>query len=317
MTEDLDQKNAKLKEQPFISHLVELRDRLIRIVIVVLLIFFGLFPFANDIYVMVADPLMVHLPEGTSMIATEVASPFLTPFKLCLVLAIFVSMPFSLYQLWSFVAPGLYKHEKRMIVPLVVSSTILFYAGMIFAYYVVFPLIFGFLTSAAPEGITVATDIGKYLDFVLTLFFAFGLAFEVPIATIILVSMGITTPDSLVEKRPYIVVGAFVVGMFLTPPDVVSQTLLALPMLILFELGVFFSRLMGKRDAVEDECDDESLDVADGDESESEEDELEDDMLSLEGEEAFDKTRYSEMSEEELDEEYGNTEEESDKDNQR
>lgn len=315
MTEDLDQKNAKLKEQPFISHLVELRDRLIRIVIVVLLIFFGLFPFANDIYVMVADPLMVHLPEGTSMIATEVASPFLTPFKLCLVLAIFVSMPFSLYQLWSFVAPGLYKHEKRMIVPLVVSSTILFYAGMIFAYYVVFPLIFGFLTSAAPEGITVATDIGKYLDFVLTLFFAFGLAFEVPIATIILVSMGITTPDSLVEKRPYIVVGAFVVGMFLTPPDVVSQTLLALPMLILFELGVFFSRLMGKRDAVEDECDDESLDVADGDESE--EDELEDDMLSLEGEEAFDKTRYSEMSEEELDEEYGNTEEESDKDNQR
>lgn len=204
-----------------------------------------------------------------------------------------------------------------MIVPLVVSSTILFYAGMIFAYYVVFPLIFGFLTSAAPEGITVATDIGKYLDFVLTLFFAFGLAFEVPIATIILVSMGITTPDSLVEKRPYIVVGAFVVGMFLTPPDVVSQTLLALPMLILFELGVFFSRLMGKRDAVEDECDDESLDVADGDESESEEDELEDDMLSLEGEEAFDKTRYSEMSEEELDEEYGNTEDESDKDNQR
>ncbi len=317
MTEDLDQKNAKLKEQPFISHLVELRDRLIRVVIVVLLIFFGLFPFANDIYVMVADPLMVHLPEGTSMIATEVASPFLTPFKLCLVLAIIVSMPFSLYQLWSFIAPGLYKHEKRMIVPLVVSSTILFYAGMIFAYYVVFPLIFGFLTSAAPEGITVATDIGKYLDFVLTLFFAFGLAFEVPIATIILVSMGITTPDSLVEKRPYIVVGAFVVGMFLTPPDVVSQTLLALPMLILFELGVFFSRLMGKRDAVEDECDDESLDVADGDESESEEDELDDDMLSLEGEEVFDKARYSEMSEEELDEEYGNTEDESDKDNQR
>jgi sec-independent protein translocase protein TatC len=259
---------------------------------------------------------MVHLPEGTSMIATEVASPFLTPFKLCLVLAIFVSMPFSLYQLWSFVAPGLYKHEKRMIVPLVVSSTILFYAGMIFAYYVVFPLIFGFLTSAAPEGITVATDIGKYLDFVLTLFFAFGLAFEVPIATIILVSMGITTPDSLVEKRPYIVVGAFVVGMFLTPPDVVSQTLLALPMLILFEMGVFFSRLMGKQDAVEDECD-ASPDVADEDESELEDDELEEDMLSLEGEEAFDKTRYSEMSEEELDEEYGNTEDESDKDNQR
>ncbi len=244
MTQDNDQEYDALKEQSFVTHLVELRDRLIRIVIAVLLIFLGLFPFANDIYIMVASPLMAHLPEGTSMIATEVASPFLTPFKLSLVAAVFISMPYSLYQLWSFIAPGLYKHEKRMVVPLVVSSTILFYTGMIFAYYVVFPLVFGFLTGTAPEGVTVATDIGKYLDFVLTLFFAFGMAFEVPIATIILVSMGITTPDSLVEKRPYIVVGAFCVGMLLTPPDVISQTLLALPMLILFELGVFFSRIM-------------------------------------------------------------------------
>lgn len=321
MTEDIDQTNAKLKEQPFISHLVELRDRLIRIVIAVLLIFFALFPFANDIYVLVADPLMVHLPEGTSMIATEVASPFLTPFKLCLVLAVFVSMPYTLFQLWAFIAPGLYKHEKRMVVPLVVSSTILFYAGILFAYYIVFPLIFDFLTATAPEGITVATDIGKYLDFVLTLFFAFGIAFEVPIAIIILVSMGMTTPDKLVEKRPYIIVGAFCVGMLLTPPDVISQTLLALPMLILFELGVFFSRLMGKKEAVEEECDEESLELVgdDEDESELDEEELEDDMISLEGKEAFDKTRYAEMSEEELDEEYGNTEEDAglEKDDQR
>ncbi len=315
MTEDIDQKNDKLKELPFITHLVELRDRLIRIVIVVLLIFFGLFPFANDIYVMVADPLMVHLPEGTSMIATEVASPFLTPFKLCLVLAIFVSMPYSLFQLWSFIAPGLYKHEKRMVVPLVISSTILFYAGMVFAYYVVFPLIVGFLTSTAPEGIAVATDIGKYLDFVLTLFFAFGLAFEVPIATIILVSMGVTTPDSLVEKRPYIVVGAFVFGMLLTPPDVISQTLLALPMLILFELGVFFSRIMVKKGEGDDGCegcDDESLAVEDAGEFEAETDDAGDDVLSLEGEGIFDKSRFSEISEEELDEEFGNTETDTD-----
>lgn len=311
-----DQKNAKLKEQPFVTHLIELRDRLIRVVIVVLLIFFGLFPFANDIYVLVATPLMVHLPEGASMIATEVASPFLTPFKLSLVMAIFISIPFILYQLWSFIAPGLYKHEKKMVVPLVISSTILFYAGMLFAYYVVFPLIFSFLTAAAPEGITVATDIGKYLDFVLTLFFAFGMAFEIPIATIILVSMGVTTPDSLVQKRPYIIVGAFCIGMLLTPPDVISQTLLALPMLVLFEFGVFFSRIMVKKQEGDEGCDDDSLSVEDEDEHEgeyeSDADADEEDVLSLEGEEAFDKTRFSDISEEELDEEFGNTEDESD-----
>lgn len=242
MTTKNEQADFSLKEQPFVSHLLELRDRLLRAVVVVAIFFVILFPFANDIYVWVATPLMMHLPEGTSMIATEVASPFLTPFKLSLVAALFLSMPFILYQLWAFVAPGLYKHEKRLVAPLVASSTLLFYLGMVFAYYVVFPLVFAFLTSAAPEGVTVATDISKYLDFILTLFFAFGMAFEIPIATIILVWMGVTTPDKLAEKRPYIIVGVFLFGMLLTPPDVISQTLLALPMWILFEAGLLFSR---------------------------------------------------------------------------
>lgn len=303
MTQDNDHDYDELKEQSFVTHLVELRDRLIRVVIAVLVIFFCLFPFANDIYTMVASPLMAHLPAGTSMIATEVASPFLTPFKLSLVAAIFISMPYSLFQLWSFIAPGLYRHEKRMLVPLVVSSTVLFYAGMIFAYYVVFPLIFGFLTGTAPEGVTVATDIGKYLDFVLTLFFAFGMAFEVPIATIILVSMGITTPDSLVEKRPYIIVGAFCVGMLLTPPDVISQTLLALPMLVLFEIGVFFSRIMvRKRAERESDCSEYATDPSDVGAEER------DDAPAAEEDEYFDEDRFAHLTEEELNIELGNTE---------
>ena len=229
-------------EQPFLSHLIELRDRLLRVVIAVLAVFLVLFPFQNTVYSYLAQPLMAHLPEGTSMIATEVASPFLTPMKLAFVAAIFLSMPFILYQFWAFVAPGLYKHERKMVLPLVVSSSVLFYVGMAFAYFVVFPLVFAFLTGTAPEGVAVMTDIGRYLDFVLTLFFAFGFAFEVPIATIILVWIGVTTPENLAAKRPYIIVGAFVVGMMLTPPDVISQTLLALPMWVLFELGIVFSR---------------------------------------------------------------------------
>lgn len=229
-------------EQPFISHLIELRDRLLRAVLVVLAIFLSLFYFANDIYALLAEPLLSHLPEGGSMIATEVASPFLTPLKLTLVASIFIAIPYLLYQMWAFIAPGLYVHERRMIVPLLLSSTLLFYAGMAFAYFVVFPLVFGFFTSAAPQGVAVMTDINKYLDFVLTLFFAFGIAFEVPIATILLVWMGVVTPEDLTAKRPYIIVGAFVVGMLLTPPDVFSQTLLALPMWVLFEIGVFFAR---------------------------------------------------------------------------
>jgi len=238
---------ASGQEQPFVSHLVELRDRLMRMLAAVLLVFLVLFPFANDLYTYVATPLMAQLPEGTSMIATQVASPFLTPFKLALVSAVFLSMPYLLSQLWSFVAPGLYSHEKQLAIPLLLSSILLFYLGMVFAYYAVFPLVFAFLTGTAPEGVAVMTDISHYLDFVLTLFFAFGIAFEIPIATILLVAAGITTPEDLGRKRPYLIVGVFVVGMLLTPPDVISQTLLALPMWVLFELGILSSRFFQQR----------------------------------------------------------------------
>jgi sec-independent protein translocase protein TatC len=231
-------------EQPFVSHLIELRDRLIRISAGIFIAFLVLFPFANELYVYVATPLMAALPEGSTMIATQVISPFLTPFKLALVAGVFISMPHTLYQLWAFVAPGLYQHEKRLAMPLLVSSIVLFYLGMLFAYYVVFPLVFAFMAGTTPEGVAMMTDIAAYLDFVLALFFAFGVAFEIPIATILLVATGVTTPEALASKRPYVIVGAFVVGMLLTPPDVISQTLLALPMWLLFELGVIFSKLL-------------------------------------------------------------------------
>ncbi len=230
------------EEQPLVAHLLELRDRVLRMVLAVLVVFLMLFPFANDLYILVSEPLRETLPAGSSMISTKPIDPFLIPFKLSLQLAIFIAVPFILYQFWAFVAPGLYKHEKKLVMPLLVSSTLLFYLGMAFAYFVVFPLVFAFLTSTAPEGIEISTDMGSYLDFVMTLFFAFGVAFEVPIATIILVWMGVTTPESLKHKRPYVIVGAFVVGMFLTPPDVISQTLLALPMWVLFELGLILSK---------------------------------------------------------------------------
>jgi len=194
------------------------------------------------------QPLISHLIELRSMIATDVATPFLTPIKLTLVVSFFVAIPYLLYQSWAFIAPGLYQHERRLIMPLVASSAVLFYAGMAFAYYVVFPLVFGFFTSTAPAGVTVATDIASYLDFVLTLFFAFGVAFEIPVATILLCWTGVTTPQSLREKRPYVIVGVFVVGMLLTPPDVFSQTLLAIPMWALWELGLFFSRFYVKKE---------------------------------------------------------------------
>ena len=229
------------EEQPFISHLIELRDRLLRVVLVVLVIFLGLAPFANWLFSRLAGPLTRHLPEGSSMIAIEVASPFFTPFKLAMVVAIFAAIPYILYQLWAFVAPGLYRHERQRVFPLLVSSTLLFYLGAAFAYFVVFPLVFGFMTQTAPEGVAVMTDISRYLDFVLTLFFAFGVAFEVPVATVLLVWTGVVTPESLREKRAYIIVAAFVIGMVLTPPDVISQTLLAVPMWLLFEVGVFMS----------------------------------------------------------------------------
>lgn len=224
------------------AHLIELRQRLLRIVLVVLLIFLVLFPFANLLYNTVALPLLQALPTGSTMIATEVASPFFAPFKFAMVLALALAMPYLLHQSWRFIAPGLYQRERRIALPLLISSIVLFYAGMAFAYFVVFPLVFGFLVSTAPQGVTMMTDITKYLDFVLTMFFAFGLAFEVPVATIILIWAGITTPESLAAKRPYIIVGAFVIAMLLTPPDVFSQTLLAVPMWLLFELGLLLSR---------------------------------------------------------------------------
>jgi sec-independent protein translocase protein TatC len=240
---------ANLVEQPFLSHLVELRDRLLRVVLGVLVIFLLMFPFANDIYSYLSGPLTVHLPEGSTMIAIEVASPFLAPFKLTMVLAIFFSMPWILFQAWGFIAPALYSHEKRLIFPLIVASSILFYLGMAFAYYVVFPLAFGFLTATAPEGVAIMTDISRYLDFILTLFFAFGLSFEIPIATIVLIWTDTITRESLTEKRPYVIVGAFVFGMILTPPDVISQTLLAIPVWLLFEAGLLCSRFFIKKEA--------------------------------------------------------------------
>ena len=227
-------------EQPFLSHLFELRDRLLRIVMLVLVVFLGLFFVANDLFTMVARPLMDAYPGD--IIAIGILSPFLTPIKLALVASIFLSMPFIFFQVWGFIAPGLYKHERKLVMPLVISSTILFYLGVLFAYYVVFPLVFAFLSKISPEGVNAMPDIAAYLDFILTLFFAFGLAFEIPIATIILVWMGMVTPEQLTKKRPYVIVGAFVVGMFLTPPDIISQTLLAIPMWVLFEVGIFFSR---------------------------------------------------------------------------
>jgi sec-independent protein translocase protein TatC len=233
--------------QPLVAHLTELRDRLLRALLAVLIAFICLFPFANEIYSFISEPLRALLPPGSSMIATEVASPFLTPFKLTLVMAIFLAVPVILYQLWAFVAPGMYREEKRIAFPLLASSVVLFYAGAAFAYFVVFPLIFAFFTSIGPADVAVMTDINRYLDFVLKLFFAFGLAFEIPIAAVILIWSGITTPEALAQKRPYIIVGCFIFGMLLTPPDVISQSLLAVPMWMLFEVGVFFGRFVDRR----------------------------------------------------------------------
>lgn len=232
--------------QPLIAHLIELRGRLLKSVVCVIAIFFSLYWFSNDLYTLISEPLRVFLPEGSTMIATDVASPFFTPFKLTLMTSVFIGMPYMLYQVWSFIAPALYEKEKRIAVPLLLSSIALFYLGMAFAYFVVFPLVFGFFTSAGPEGVAIMTDISRYLDFVLKLFFAFGLAFEIPIATILLVTAGITSTENLREKRPYVVVGCFVIGMLLTPPDVISQLLLAIPMWLLFEMGIIFASMLKK-----------------------------------------------------------------------
>lgn len=225
-----------------LSHLAELRNALLRGIGAVLVIFVALIYFARDIYHWLATPLMAHIPEGGSMIATDVGAPFFAPFKLTMVVAVAIAIPFLLHQVWRFIAPGLYHREKRLIAPLLISSTLLFYAGVAFAYYVVLPLAFGFFTSMAPDGITIATDISSYLDFVLKIFFAFGIAFEIPVAILLLCWSGATTPESLRAKRAYVIVGVFVIGMLLTPPDIISQTLLAVPMWLLFELGLFFAR---------------------------------------------------------------------------
>ena len=233
--------SAKKQTHTLFDHLLELRTRLLHAVLGVLVVFCSMIYFAQDIYQYVAQPLLEVMPAGTQMIATDVASPFFTPFKLTIVLAIFIAMPYILFQLWSFIAPGLYQNEKRLIAPLMFGSTLLFYSGIAFAYYVVFPVAFTFFSSVAPDGVTIATDISSYLDFVLKLFFAFGAAFEIPIAIILMCWTGMTSPDSLRAKRPYIVVGAFVMGMLLTPPDIISQTMLAVPMLLLFEVGVIIA----------------------------------------------------------------------------
>jgi sec-independent protein translocase protein TatC len=234
------------KEQSLLDHLIELRDRLLRMVIAVLVLFLVLFPFSEQIFSTVAQPLLALMPEGTSMIATSVTSPFLVPFKLVLLMAVLLAVPYLLHQLWAFVAPGLYSHEKRLAAPLLVSSVLLFYCGIAFAYFVVFPLLFAFFIAVAPEGVAVMTDIGQYLDFIIAIFFAFGIAFEVPVATFLLILAGATTADKMAKKRPYIIVGAFVIGMMLTPPDVISQSLLAIPMWALFEIGLIMSRIFIK-----------------------------------------------------------------------
>jgi sec-independent protein translocase protein TatC len=232
------------REQTFLEHLVELRSRLLKSCLAVLVVLVCLLPFSRHLYEAMATPLLSQMPEGSSMIAIDVASPFLAPFKLTLLLALVIAIPVVLYQAWAFVAPALFRHEKRLAKPLLASSVLLFYAGGAFAYFVVFPLVFGFMTRVAPEGVAVMTDINRYLDFVITLFLAFGITFEVPIATIILVATGIVSSDQLSAARPYVVVGAFALGMVLTPPDVISQTLLAIPMWLLYEAGIFLSRVL-------------------------------------------------------------------------
>lgn len=242
----------------FLTHLVELRNRLLKSVLVVLLLFLALFPFRNELFTLLADPLARHMPAGTTMIAVQVASPFFIPLKLTALTAVFIAIPFLLYQLWAFIAPGLYKHERKMVAPLVFSSTILFYLGAAFAYFVVFPVVFGFLSTAGPSDVNFAPDIGEYLSFVTSLFFAFGFVFEVPVAIVLLVIVGAVTPDKLAEFRRYAILIAFIIGAILTPPDVLSQFMMAIPIWLLYEMGIVVGRLVLKtRQSREDTLDDE------------------------------------------------------------
>jgi sec-independent protein translocase protein TatC len=233
-------------QQTLVSHLIELRSRLVKAVAAILVIVIIQLPFASKIYAVMAQPVMAYLPENSSMIATGVLSPFLTPLKMVFILSIIISMPVILYQIWAFISPGLYKHEKRIARPLLFSSIFLFYLGCLFAYFVIFPILFQFIPAIIPSGINYMPDINSYLDIVVRLFFAFGLAFEVPIAVILMILMGVTTPEKLAANRPYVIIGVFVVGMILTPPDMISQTLMAIPMWLLFEIGIVMGRFLKK-----------------------------------------------------------------------
>jgi sec-independent protein translocase protein TatC len=235
------------QQETFIAHLIELRGRLLRMVVGFVLAFLCLFPFANKLYTLLARPLLAKLPAGGKLIATAVTTPFFVPMKAAMLAAVVLSLPYMLYQAWGFVAPGLYAHEKRFVLPLVVTSTLLFLTGMAFAYFLVFPVVFGFIVGVAPQGVTVMTDIGNYLDFVITMFLAFGVAFEVPVVVVLLVHLGIISVEKLKEIRSYVIVGAFVIGAIFTPPDVVSQIMLAVPLWLLYEAGIIAAQLMSKR----------------------------------------------------------------------
>jgi len=254
----MSEESSSSEEPVFISHLIELRDRLLRSVLVVIVILLPLLFFSADLFTFLTVPIMEVLPEGQQLVAIDVASPFLAPFKLAIFTAIFLAVPYLLYQAWSFIAPGLYQNERKLIVPLLISSTLLFYAGIAFAYLLVFKLVFGFFYAIAPEVVNVTPDINSYLNFTIKMFFAFGICFEVPIATILFCWTGMTTPDKLAEKRRYFIVGVLIISMLMTPPDVISQLLLGIPMWLLFEAGIFFARrIVPKRDSDEDVDDEE------------------------------------------------------------
>ena len=288
----MEDQNDNSPEQGLMEHLAELRDRLMQIVLVILVAFLLLFYFSEDIFSFTANPLLAQMPEGTSMIATGVTSPFLVPLKLALLLSVLLTIPHTLHQIWGFVAPGLYKHEKRLAVPLLTSSVLLFYCGIAFAHFIILPILFDFFLGVTPAGVEVMTDIGQYLDFVIAIFFAFGLAFEIPVATFLLIAAGATTPSRLATKRPYIVVGAFVIGMLITPPDVISQTLLAVPMLFLFEAGLIMARIFLKERIARTEADAADYEIVEeksGFQSEAEVDKMFDDMERRESENDRDK----------------------------
>lgn len=249
---------VKAAELTLVDHLVELRDRIMKSLLAILVVFLSLFYFSNDIYTFVADPLLSVLPDNSGMIAIDPTSPFFAPFKLTFFVSLCLAAPYILYQLWSFIAPGLYKNEKEIAIPLFVSSVVLFYAGIAFAYYVLFGFVFAFFVSVAPEGIMVTPDINSFLSFALAIFFAFGIAFEIPIAVFILIWTGIVEPEDLTQKRPYVVVGCFVIGMLLTPPDPFTQSMLAIPMWMLFEVGIFFGRFANRRAAAREKAEDQA-----------------------------------------------------------